>query len=106
VPLVQSLYRAQTARARQRPFPRQRCARHVLYVCSPNQRALTCAPRPSARLARHAHHYLAIFNKGKAIGLYHTKRLASPGQRIVYAKNCEGYALKTEHRRATAWQTD
>jgi hypothetical protein len=40
------------------------------------------------RLARHAHHYLAIFDKGKAIGLYHTKRLASPGQRIVlYAKD-------------------
>jgi hypothetical protein len=40
------------------------------------------------RLARHAHHYLAIFDKGKAIGLYHRKRLASPGQRIVlYAKD-------------------
>jgi uncharacterized protein DUF222 len=40
------------------------------------------------RLARHAHHYLAIFDKGQAIGLYHTKRLASPGQRIVlYAKD-------------------
>jgi len=40
------------------------------------------------RLARHAHHYLAIFDQGKAIGLYHTKRLASPGQRIVlYAKD-------------------
>ncbi len=40
------------------------------------------------RLARHANHYLAIFDKGKAIGLYHTKRLASPGQRIVlYAKD-------------------
>jgi Domain of unknown function (DUF222) len=39
------------------------------------------------RLASHAHHYLCIFDKGKAIGLYHTKRLASPGQRIVlYAK--------------------
>jgi hypothetical protein len=35
------------------------------------------------RLARHAHHYLAIFDKGKALALYHTKRLASPGQRIV-----------------------
>ena len=35
------------------------------------------------RLARHAHHYLAIFAKGKAVALYHTKRLASPGQRIV-----------------------
>ncbi|AFS14601.1 Hypothetical protein MIP_03790 [Mycobacterium intracellulare subsp. intracellulare MTCC 9506] len=31
------------------------------------------------RLARHAHHYLAIFDKGKALALYHTKRLASPG---------------------------
>jgi hypothetical protein len=40
------------------------------------------------RLARHAHHYLAIFDNGKAIGLYHSKRLASPGQRIVlYAKD-------------------
>jgi hypothetical protein len=40
------------------------------------------------RLARHAHHYLCIFDDGKAIGLYHTKRLASPGQRLVlYAKD-------------------
>ncbi|SON62552.1 hypothetical protein MSIMFI_04077 [Mycobacterium simulans] len=39
------------------------------------------------RLARHAHHYLAIFDHGTAVALYHTKRLASPGQRIVlYAK--------------------
>jgi Domain of unknown function (DUF222) len=46
------------------------------------------------RLARHAHHYLAIFDKGKAIGLYHTKRLASPGQRIVlYAHKCANCAL-------------
>ena len=40
------------------------------------------------RLASHAHHYLAIFDKGRALALYHTKRLASPGQRIVlYAKD-------------------
>ena len=40
------------------------------------------------RLARHARHYLAIFDKGKPLALYHTKRLASPGQRIVlYAKD-------------------
>lgn len=40
------------------------------------------------RLARHAHHYLAIFDKGIALALYHTKRLASRGQRIVlYAKD-------------------
>jgi Domain of unknown function (DUF222)/HNH endonuclease len=35
------------------------------------------------RLASHAHHYLAIFDKGKALALYHTKRLASVAQRIV-----------------------
>ncbi|BAX93847.1 hypothetical protein MSG_03721 [Mycobacterium shigaense] len=35
------------------------------------------------RLARHAHHYLAVFDNSKAVALYHTKRLASPGQRIV-----------------------
>jgi hypothetical protein len=55
----------------------------------------------------HAHHYLCIFDKGKAIGLYHTKRLASPGQRIVlYAKdrgcsfpNCDvpGYFTEVHH---------
>src|SRR5271170_1047303 len=40
------------------------------------------------RLAAHAHHYLAIFNHGKALALYHTKRLASPAQRFVlYAKD-------------------
>ncbi|OBA79509.1 hypothetical protein A9W99_20820 [Mycobacterium sp. 1164966.3] len=40
------------------------------------------------RLARHAHHYLAIFDHGKALALYHTKRLASPAQRIVlYARD-------------------
>jgi len=40
------------------------------------------------RLARHARHYLAIFDGGTALALYHTKRLASPAQRIVlYAKD-------------------
>src|SRR6202522_454169 len=40
------------------------------------------------RLASHAHHYLAIFDNGKALALHHTKRLASPAQRIVlYAKD-------------------
>ena len=40
------------------------------------------------RMARHAHHYLAVFDNAKAIALYHTKRLASAGQRIVlYAKD-------------------
>jgi hypothetical protein len=59
------------------------------------------------RLARHAHHYLAIFDKGKALALYHTKRLASPAQRIVlYAKDrgcsapgCDvpGYLCEVHH---------
>jgi hypothetical protein len=59
------------------------------------------------RVASHAHHYLCIFDKGKAIGLYHTKRLASPGQRIVlYAKdrgctapgcNVSGYYCEVHH---------
>ena len=40
------------------------------------------------RWAGHAHHYLAIFDHGKALALYHTKRLASPAQRIMlYAKD-------------------
>jgi Domain of unknown function (DUF222) len=59
------------------------------------------------RLARHAHHYLAIFDNGRAIGLYHARRLASPGQRIVlYAKDrgcthpgCDvpGYLCEVHH---------
>ena len=40
------------------------------------------------RLARHSRHYLAVFDKGKPLALYHTKRLASPAQRIVlYGKD-------------------
>jgi Domain of unknown function (DUF222) len=42
------------------------------------------------RMASHAHHYLAIFDKGRALALYHTKRLASPGQRIVLYANDRG----------------
>jgi hypothetical protein len=39
------------------------------------------------RLASHARHYLRIFDGAKELALYHTKRVASPGQRIVlYAK--------------------
>ncbi len=59
------------------------------------------------RLARHAHHYLAIFDNAKPVGLYHTKRLASAGQRIVlYAKdlgcsapgcNVGGYYCEVHH---------
>jgi hypothetical protein len=46
------------------------------------------------RMASHAHHYLAIFDHGKALALHHTKRLASPAQRIMlYAKTSASYAL-------------
>ncbi|ORW01300.1 HNH endonuclease signature motif containing protein [Mycobacterium kyorinense] len=63
------------------------------------------------RMASHAHHYLAIFDKGHAIGLYHTKRIASPGQRIVlHAKdrgcsfpNCDMPGYLTEVHHVTAW---
>ncbi|GBG37610.1 HNH endonuclease signature motif containing protein [Mycobacterium montefiorense] len=44
--------------------------------------------RDVIRLARHAHHYLVIFDDAKPVALYRTKRLASAGQRIVlYAKD-------------------
>ncbi len=65
------------------------------------------------RLARHANHYLAIFDKGNTLALYHTKRLASPDQRIVlYAKDrgctapgCDvsGYYCEVHH--VEAWAT-
>jgi Domain of unknown function (DUF222)/HNH endonuclease len=63
------------------------------------------------RLASHAHHYLAIFDKGQAIALYHTKRLASPGQRIVLhakdrgctAPGCSVPGYLTEVHHVTPW---
>ncbi|MET2769301.1 DUF222 domain-containing protein, partial [Mycobacterium tuberculosis] len=35
------------------------------------------------RMASNAHHYLALFDGAKPLALYHTKRLASPAQRIM-----------------------
>lgn len=65
------------------------------------------------RLTRHARHYLAIFDKGKALALYSTKRLASPAQRLVlYAKErgctapgctVPGYYSEVHH--VTEWAT-
>ncbi|MCV7079546.1 HNH endonuclease signature motif containing protein, partial [Mycobacterium szulgai] len=59
------------------------------------------------RLGRQANHYLAIFDEGKPLTLYHTKRLASPAQRIVlYAKergcsapgcDVKGYYCEVHH---------
>jgi hypothetical protein len=63
------------------------------------------------RLASPAHHYLAIFHNGKALALYHTKRLAAPAQRIVlHAKdrgcsfpNCDMPGYFTEVHHVTPW---
>ncbi len=63
------------------------------------------------RWAGHAHHYLAIFNKGKALALYHTKRLASPAQRIMlYARDrgctkpgCDAPAYHSQVHHVRGW---
>src|SRR6201997_336628 len=46
------------------------------------------------RLARHARHYLVIFDKGKTLALYHTKRRSSPRgpNRVVHH---QGQPLRT-----------
>jgi hypothetical protein len=63
------------------------------------------------RWAGHAHHYLAIFDDGKPLALYHTKRLASPAQRIVlYAKDrgctkpgCDAAAYHSQVHHVRGW---
>jgi hypothetical protein len=65
------------------------------------------------RLASHAHHYLAIFDKGKALALYHTKPLASTAQRIVLYANdrgcsfpgCDVPGYLTEAHHTDPWAT-
>ena len=43
--------------------------------------------RDLIRLASHAHHYLRIYDGANELALFHTKRLATPAQRLVlYAK--------------------
>ncbi|HTM86026.1 MAG TPA: DUF222 domain-containing protein, partial [Mycobacterium sp.] len=64
------------------------------------------------RMASHAHHYLRLFDGAKELALFHTKRLASPAQRIVlYAKDrgcthpsCSvpGYLTEVHHHRSYA----
>jgi hypothetical protein len=64
------------------------------------------------RLASHANHYLAIFDNGKALALYHTKRLASPAQRIMlYAKDrgctkpgCDAPAYHSQVHHVQGWK--
>ncbi len=63
------------------------------------------------RWASAAHHYLAIFNDGKPLALYHTKRLASPAQRIMlYAKErgctkprCDAPAYHSQVHHVQGW---
>jgi hypothetical protein len=63
------------------------------------------------RWAGHAHHYLAIFDQSTALALYHTKRLASPAQRIVlYAKDrgcskpgCDAPAYHSQVHHVRGW---
>ncbi len=71
------------------------------------------------RMTSHAHHYSpasgrypqAIFDHGKPLALYHTKRLASPAQRIMlFAKDrgctkpgCDAPAYHSQAHHVTAW---
>ncbi|OBH04283.1 hypothetical protein A5696_06480 [Mycobacterium sp. E2699] len=65
------------------------------------------------RWAGHAHHYLAIFDRGTPLALYHTKRLASPAQRIMlYAKDrgctkpgCDAPAYHSQVHHVRGWTT-
>lgn len=65
------------------------------------------------RMASHAHHYLAIFDRGRALSLHHTKRLASPAQRIMlYAKDrgctkpgCDAPAYHSQVHHVSGWTT-
>jgi Domain of unknown function (DUF222) len=63
------------------------------------------------RWAGHAHHYLALFDNGKPLALYHTKRVASPAQRIMlYAKDrgctkpgCDAPAYHSQVHHVQGW---
>ncbi|OSC37502.1 HNH endonuclease signature motif containing protein [Mycobacterium decipiens] len=63
------------------------------------------------RMASHARHYLAIFDGGKALALYHANRLASPAQRIMlYAKDrgctkpgCDAPAYHSQVHHVRGW---
>jgi hypothetical protein len=63
------------------------------------------------RWAGHAHHYLAIFDHGKALALYHAKRLASPAQRIMLCgkehgctkPGCDAPAYHSQVHHVSGW---
>ncbi len=63
------------------------------------------------RWAGHAHHYLAIFDNATTLALHHTKRLATPAQRIVlYARDrgctkpgCDAPAYHSQVHHIRGW---
>ncbi|ORW97729.1 hypothetical protein AWB92_03505, partial [Mycobacterium sp. IEC1808] len=65
------------------------------------------------RWAAHAHHYLAIFDHAKPLALYHTKRLATPAQRLMlYAQHrgctkpgCDAPAYHSQVHHIHGWTT-
>lgn len=65
------------------------------------------------RWAGAARHYLALFEDAKPLALYHTKRLASPAQRIMlHAKDrrcskpgCDAPAYHSQVHHVSAWTT-
>jgi hypothetical protein len=65
------------------------------------------------RMASHANHYLAIFDNGKPLTLYHSNRFASPAQRIMlYAKDrgctqpgCDAPAYHSQVHHVSGWTT-
>ncbi len=64
------------------------------------------------RMASHANHYLALFDGAKPLALYHTRRLASPAQRIMlYARDrgctrpgCTAPAYHSEVHHVSGWK--
>ena len=64
------------------------------------------------RWAGHAHHYLALFDNAKPLALYHTKRLASPAQRIMLCAKergctmpgCDAPAYHSQVHHVLGWQ--
>ncbi|ORW44731.1 HNH endonuclease signature motif containing protein [Mycobacterium paraense] len=63
--------------------------------------------------AGHAHHYLAIFHNAKTLALHHTKRIASPAQRIMlYGRDrgctkpgCDAPAYHSQVHHIKGWTT-
>lgn len=58
------------------------------------------------------HHYLAVFNQAKPLALYHSKRLASPAQRLMLFANergcsrpgCDAPAYHSQVHHITPWR--